>query len=563
MLKNRFTIMLFALLAVFMAGCGKDWLEVKPTDGVIKERFWNTKEDVYNAVIGCYQGILGVTTSPGRGEPTPMELMFAWGELRADNVVAGTYNDESLKMIFNGNLMATSKFCNWASFYECINFCNLVIKLAPDVRDVDLSFTEAELKGFQGEARAIRGMMYLNLVKTFGDIPVRFNPSETDDEDFVNVEQLPEMEALDTIVKDLLVALDEVPASYGTVEFDKGRVTKNTVRAILADAYLWMGRYDDVVLMCNQIITSRKFLLFDAQPQALWLSTEPDPGPGNYNLATQRFVVTSSARDNFVRYLYYTPFSTEVVFELLNPSSRYNPFNRASTGNHLMLAENGSNVKIITSPKVSETGDVFGMEEDEETYATELGNGTLADIRAQNTSYRLQGPGMLIWKYRAVPSGASARSDRGGSWYLYRYADVLLMKAEAIAVNPNSTNDELQEALDIVLDLRMKRNALCQTYREVSLGGVIDANALADFILEERNRELIFEGKRWYDLVRYVRRSPENMARVAQMLSSQASMEYASQLATRLMNEKAYFWPIYNTEIEKSNGSLVQNPFYL
>jgi len=50
---------------------------------------------------------------------------------------------------------------------------------------------------------------------------------------------------------------------------------------------------------------------------------------------------------------------------------------------------------------------------------------------------------------------------------------------------------------------------------------------------------------------------------VAQMLSSQASMEYASQLATRLMNEKAYFWPIYNTEIEKSNGSLVQNHFYL
>jgi len=561
MLKNRFTLVLFALLAVFMASCGKDWLEVKPTDGVIKERYWNTKEEVYNAVIGCYQGILGTDANPG-GSLSPIELMFAWGELRADNVVAGTLEDASLQMIFNGNLVATNKFCNWTTFYKCINYCNLVIKLAPEVRDVDMSFTEAEMKAFQGEARGIRGMMYLNLVKTFGNIPMRFTPSETDDEDFVNVVQLSEMQALDSIVEDLLVALDEVPATYGTLEFDKGRITKNTIRAILADAYLWMGRYDDVVQMCNQIITSRKFLLFDAMPVAIMTGVDPDPGPGNYDLSTQRFKVGGSAQNDFIDYLYYTPFSTEVVFELLNPSSRYNPFNRNDTKYPLMLAENGSNVKIVASPKVSESGDVFGKEEEEDTYATELADGTLVDVRGENTSYKLQGPGMLIWKLRAR-SKTQNKGDRGGSWYLYRYADVLLMKAEAIAVNPNSTNEELQEALDIVLDLRMKRNALCQTYREVSVGGIINAADLADFVLEERNRELIFEGKRWFDLVRYVRRSPENMARVAEMLASQASTEYAAQLATRLMNEQAYFWPIYQSEIENSNGSLVQNPFYL
>ena len=552
MYRNRITIALFALVALFTAGCGKDWLEVKPTDGVIKERFWNTKEDVYSAIIGCYQGILGITASPGSGSMVPVELMFAWGELRADDLVAGTLEDESLTYVLNGNLLSSSKFCDWASFYTCINYCNQVVYSAPDVQDVDLSFTDSERKAYQGEARAIRSMMYLYLVKVFGDIPMRMVPSESDNQDYVNLVQYTELQAMDTIVKDLLVALNDVPESYGDAAFDKGRITKNTVRAILADAYLWMERYADTKYYCNQIISSNKFSLFDTDQKAIWLSAEPDPGPGNYDLATQRFTVGGSDRTNFRTYLYTTAFSTEVIFELQNPSSRYNPLNR--NGSSLMIAESGSNVKLMASPKVCDTQEVFGVESEEDTYATELAASTLVDIRGQYNSYSLVGPGYLVYKYRG---------SYGGSWYLYRYADVLLMKAEAIAANPESTQSDLREAKGIVEDLRAKRNALCQTYINTEAGGVIDAATLSEFVLAERNRELIFEGKRWFDLVRYARRSEQNMAAVADMLAAQAGPEYSAQLSIRLRNEKAYFWPILKSEIEASNGTLKQNPFYL
>lgn len=553
-------IVLIALVAALLAGCGKDWLELPPTDGVIKERFWNTKEDVYNAVIGCYQGIIGTESSPGKGALGPIELMFAWGELRADNITVGTLDDESIRMIVNGNLISTNKFCGWATVYTCINYCNQVVYSAPSVQLVDRSFSDAQLKGFQGEARAIRSLMYLNLVKVFGDIAVRFDPSEDDNQQYVLLKQLPELQVLDTLEADLLVALAGVPETYGSVEFDKGRITKNTVRAILADLYLWAQRYDDAVFMCNQIITSNKFALFEPTVAPIWMGVEADPGPGHYDLATQRFKLVGNMQNAFITYLYNTQFSTEALFELTISSRRYNPFTQKSS--NLMMREDGNNVKLLASPKVWDTKTVFGAEIDELTYAPEIANGSLRDIRGENTSFRITGPGYLIWKFRATSTSGS-KGQYGGSWYVYRYADVLLMKAEAIAANPESTQENLQAALQIVLDLRSKRNALVQTYEEVSVGGFISADVLSDFILNERQREFIFEGKRWFDLVRYARRSEANMSKVADMISAQASGDYSAQLSLKLRNRKAYNWPILNDEIIRSNGSLKQNPFYL
>ncbi|RPI43902.1 MAG: RagB/SusD family nutrient uptake outer membrane protein, partial [Bacteroidetes bacterium] len=84
-----------------------------------------------------------------------------------------------------------------------------------------------------------------------------------------------------------------------------------------------------------------------------------------------------------------------------------------------------------------------------------------------------------------------------------------------------------------------------------------------DAILEERARELAFEGKRWFDLLRMGRRNDySRKSRLIEIIVSNVPSTQRRILATKLTNPQGWFLPIFETEVER-NPNLVQNPYYI
>jgi len=133
---------------------------------------------------------------------------------------------------------------------------------------------------------------------------------------------------------------------------------------------------------------------------------------------------------------------------------------------------------------------------------------------------------------------------------VYRYADVLLMKAEAL-----SQKEQFAEAFSI----------LSEIHERAGLPSVSIANtptAYEDAILNERALEFSYEGKRWFDLLRMGRRN--NYARKEKLIEIIVRNVPSTQkriLATKLTNPQGWYLPIFEGEIER-NKNLVQNPFY-
>lgn len=160
----------------------------------------------------------------------------------------------------------------------------------------------------------------------------------------------------------------------------------------------------------------------------------------------------------------------------------------------------------------------------------------------------------LIWKYAGTqPDALTGRSSaelRNANWILYRLADVMLMKAEA----QNQLGDE-DQAMELVNTIRQRAFMPPLT----KPGSSTD---IEDLILEERARELAFEGKRYFDLVRMGRRN--NYARKNAFIERIIQNVNPSQrfvLSTKLTDPYGWYLPIHIDELE-ANINLEQNPFY-
>lgn len=497
-MKNniRKQILLIAIISIGLLSCNK-WLDLKPRDGIVGDEFWQTKEQVDAAVTGVYASFQSATN--GR---SIVDFMFVWGESRADMVTTGNRTSADEQDIININMTANNAFSDWAGFYKTINYCNVIIDLAPGVLTKDNTFSQQHLDRAVGQALAVRALMYFYLVRTFRDVPLKLDATVSDK----NIASIPKTGGdtiLNQIVSDLKLAETKLPTTYNnTVKFDKGRITKYGVNAILADVYLWMDKYAEAAAECDKIINSNSFNLVS----------------GN----------------QFFNELFLNGASRETIFELQYDEQVLNPFYNMHTPSQKRY---GGAMHIAES--------VFGLD---------FVNATpQLDYRGENAAFR-EGD-FSIWKYvGADDNGDSYRAfDQSfAPWIFYRYADALLMKAEAI----NEMNQPL-EASRLVKAIRERSRAI-----EIIPMDSTDKTSMADYILAERQREFAFEGKRWYDLLRCAKRN--NYEKVTLLMNSAAisiipSLQQAA--FNKLKDPNCHYMPIHFNELS-SNPLLVQNPFY-
>lgn len=508
MLSNKIFKFLCLLIILSSASSCKKWLDRKPENGIIRQNFWKSKEQVQATVFGCYASLLGAPAGIN-DRPLP-EYFFLWGELRADMLTPSTgITNEELE-IMNVNILETNSLTNWRSVYRTINYCNTVIDFAPEVLKTDATFSKQALDAYLSEAKALRALMYFYLVRSFRDVPLVLKATSSDDQ----LEQLAKStgaEVLQQIVKDLSEAEATAPLTYNNQVSDKGRITRYTINAIQADVYLWMEKYPEANAACDKVINSGRFGLVSGNSS--WFPTVFANGNSN-----------------------------EGIFEIQFDKQKLNTFYSMFRTRPRFLASS-----IVTDPN-------------DGLYQVDLQDATKKDIRGDGAAVNFGDA--RIWKYVGIDeTSVRAEAESYAHWIVYRYADILLMKAEALVLTGSG-----QQALDLVDRIRQRGRALntggssgTGTFRSVS---PTDTDGILDYILEERAREFAYEGKRWYDLLRFAKRNNyERLDILLEMVSRSVPGSLQQSAIAKFRDQNSHYLPIYQYELQ-TDKNLVQNPFY-
>lgn len=480
-----------ALLLLPAAPACNKWFDVQPANEQTYASYWQTKEEVHAVMIGAYSGLCSA-----------LEKMVMWGEIRSDEMILGPAksSNEELNSIKELEIKPTFGLVGYLPMYQVIGRCNALLHFAPGVQLFDKTFTDEALKAYLAEATWLRSLCYFYLVRTFRDVPYVTEPY-LDDEYKFQIAKTDGDEILNKLVADLQRTLNDLPIKHENNSWqNKGRGTLFASQALLADIFLWQGKYPEALAACNSILNSGVYRLLDTEE---WYD------------------------------LFYPGNSEESIFEL-QWSDEYEQTNELFNWFH----NGGNNASYI----ISEGARLRYGDPENSTDIRGL-KGTFLDNNK-------------IWKYAGTAIGGnSLRSDEqhDANWIIYRLADILLMKAEALVMT-----DAYLEAYDLVATIRTR--AGCTE----ALPYPGDQGAALDMILDERGRELCFEGKRWYDLVRVaIRDNGLYKQKLIQMLLTNVAPSLRPLYESRLQNPYGYYFPLSDAEVEAGGGELIQNPYYL
>ena len=496
-MRIKITYTLLILLSLASFSCD-DYLDLRPQDGTVRQDFWQTKEDIQAAVIGIYSSMLN--NPPSVSDRALPEYLFMYGELRGDMVAPGPNVIDEQTDFITSNILPSNSITSWSSFYRIINYCNTVIDLAPAVIDEDPTLTQEQLDNYIAEALTIRAYMYFTLARSFKDVPLKLEATLSDQDNF-QLPVTPQEQILEQVKLDLEEAESLATEDYGNIPENKGRITKHAINAIQTDVYLWTNEYQSALDAANKVINS-----------------------GEYSLVP--------ATNNWFNTVYAQGNSSESIFEFQYTSQNLNPFYSIFLQRPQFLA----------APSVLE--DVFGVDYDDPENK---------DIRGERASMV---PGTNeIYKYTGLNENErKALQNSDTHWFVYRYAGILLLKAEAL--------NELgrgSEALEIIEEIREAREAIQSTSENVNPD---NTNAVTDYILAERSRELAFEGKRWFDILRNARRNNyERLDILIAVAINSAPPSQQQSIVNKLQDPNSHYLPINEYELY-TNKELTQNPFY-
>lgn len=499
----KYTIIL--LLIGVLAGSCNNWLDLAPESDRLSEEYWTSKEDVANTMMSCYTRMRQC-----------QERMLQWGEIRADVLVLTGRQGVELTKLNKQDINPENTLTKWNEFYKVINAANAIIQYAPGVLKKDPLFTEEECDQYLAEAKAVRSLMYFYLVRTFRDVPL------ITDAYLLDIQELKQPKTSDQaiisrVILDLQWSLKRLNLSYTAKWENKCRATRWAAQTLLADIYLWNEQYKECIDACELIINSDRFKLMGVIKED---EEEKD----------------EAEKEKWFD-IFYPGLSDESIWELYydhENNQKNDLFSRFSDGGHYKL--------------IQKMADYFTADE----------NST--DLRGLNNTYIKDN---LIWKYLGINNDGTARrtdANKSPNWIFYRYADVLLMYAEACVMfsDDASYRKKAMNALN-----QVRNRALATPMKEEDALTLSQKDFLTE-ILNERKIEFVAEGKRWYDLVRFAKKNNYTTYKqmVTDILLENVPMAEKAIYQTKLANPYNLYLPIYKEEIDMGKGVLVQNPAY-
>ncbi len=579
-----------SVAALTLAGCS-DFLEIEPRDVIVLEQFWNEKADVDAIVAGCYTQLQSDAC---------ISRMIIWGEARSENMSPGNNvasSNVNLLNVLNENIISKNPYTTWVDFYSVINRCNTVIKYAPGVAEDDPGYTQSELQATIAEVTALRSLCYFYLIRAFRDVPFS-REAYTDDDQEMELPATPFDVVLDSLIYDLESVKDMAVDRYPTTTplYQTGRITKEAINAMLCEMYLWKQDYDRCIQYADAVIESKKKIAEEIQAGGIGSNRGGGRGGrgGSGGSSNDNFARTNgypllnnlSGTNDYGRaynYMFtdddYTEYAQqEIIFQLVfndRPSANSMPNNSTIATLYGNSGLNNASGQLAPSDYLlDDIGKSTGrtvFDDRNKTVDCRMYTNVYSKAKSIN-KYVSQNITVDVSKAtEPAVSGYDTKwgqNDCGSNWIIYRLSDIMLMKAEALAQKLQEGSDaevisHNKPYLDEVFSLvnAVNKRSICQSELKDTLVATDYATKaqMETLVLRERQRELMFEGKRWFDLVRQARRDGATT-----QLSSAALQKVttgSALIANKLSKMDAIYWP-YNYEELKANTKLHQNPAY-
>ena len=552
--KARVSYLLLLSFSPLLLSSCSDFLDILPMNSTVLENYWKEKADVTGAVNGCYEALASEDV---------VTRMGVWGELRSDNVVAGANVPNHLNEMLRENLLPTNDMCKWSYLYNVINRCNIVCHYAPEVEQIDPNYTYNEMKATIAEMKAIRALCYFYLIRTFRDVPYTTEPSIDDNQNYVIPATRFDV-VIDSLITDLESVKDDAQRRFELEKVqnksiyvpaaNNSRITRWAIYALLADLYLWKGDWNNVIKYCDMVIDYKKQVyeellqidqindieLYDGIPMIMEATVKGTKDVGN--TYTSLFGNGNSFESIFEIY-YNGNTGQENNWISSYYGNRDNSIGRLRAADFLMDGFTSNNNQVWLSQ-----GDCRAYESMESS-----GNSlSITKYVRQSASFSLQRLGI-------VNVAGDRRTRKDANWIIYRLSDVMLMKAEALI--QRSEND-WPEAFQLINNVYKRANNISP---ETTTGSLVfetyntSKEKMEDLLFEERHREFLFEGKRWFDLVRLARRDGKTERLTSSVIRKHRQDQNVIRI--KLTDPNYIYFPYARAEL-KANPLLIQNPAF-
>lgn len=483
---------------MFISSCSEDFINLSPISNKSADGLFETEEGFEQAVIGAYDGLQRAAVTA--------EFPAILSEQRSDN----SFQDQ---VVSSNNDLSVTKFTvssanpllnqAWSQLYTVINRCNNVL-----VHLDDIELDAAKKDQYTGEVKFIRALMYFDLVRYFGDVPLVTSTLSISEALDVLRSSVEDVYAV--IIEDLEDAIDKLPASYASAEV--GRATTYAAQGLLGRVYMTRSGYP---LQTNEWTKARD--LFQGIIQS-----------GAFNFAENYADNFDVANENGGESVFSIQFKAGVDGEG-NPIPTRNAPNLIDKEDPLGLPFGGSPSGIWVSE------DFINSFEAEDV---RLSESVRLEWRHTDGSLRTD----ELWSQKFVSGTPVNANDWDINWPVIRYTDVMMMYAEALNELGYAPDGE---AFDIINQVRTRAGLLPKTSTDVP-----NQQAFRLWIEEERRHEFAFENLRWHDLVRTDR-----------ALDVMKSFLSNYGLQNNVKSKDQYIYPIPLREMEV-NPMLSQNPGY-
>lgn len=482
--------LLFGWMLGSLLACKQEFLEKKPLGQLTSDNFFQTEQHAIwatNAVyahlrawqvhVFSYIGMTDIPSDDADKGSTPNDANFL-NEM--DNF---TYDA--------GNLAPLTQ---WQGFYQGIYRANLAIDHIPQIE------MDEQLKArLIGENKFLRAYFYFCLVRWFGDVPLIIHPLQPDE---YKQARTPLAEVYAQIEQDLLDAIAVLPKKSAYPPADLGRATQGAAQALLAKVYLTRHDFAQAEIYCMEVINSGEYALFPDYAR-LFL-------PEGENSEESVFEVQATA------------------LETGGGGSQYNEVQGVRGTPNLGWGFNRPSDALVAA---YEPGDP-------RRDATIL---YVGEVLPDGSAIVEDNPNILNERYNQkawVPNHPGGNGNGPGNIRILRYADVLLMAAEAL-----NENGRPQQALTYLNRVRARaRGNRHNVLRDIT---TTEQEALRRIIWHERRVELAMEQHRWFELAR--------QGRLAEAMQA---------VGKNFVPGKHELFPIPQSEIDLSGGLLQQNPGY-
>ncbi|QKZ11210.1 RagB/SusD family nutrient uptake outer membrane protein [Spirosoma sp. KUDC1026] len=487
---KRIAILFSSLL--LLAGC--DVLDKQPLPSITPENFFTNADDAEAAITAAYDAM---QVAGYYGQDANVI-----GEMPSDNCTSTNGDVNAMERIIW--TPQTGQVNNYfQNLYISINRANAVLKYVPAI-----TMDTARRNQIVGEAYFLRGLHYFNLVRLYGGVPLRLEPTESGESSIVTLARSTPEQIYTQITADLQQAERLTAADLGGQAQNRARAIKTTVNALQARVFLTQQRWADAATAASKVLSSS---LYQLSPTFKGLYP-PDNNPESIF----EIQYSGNADGGFVL--------PDLVLPSPPATYSYPKFNIPTTE----LIERYADT--LTDLRYKFTGQVTSAGRDHASY-----------VKA--TSMNVNDNGYFVYKWTSNPNAFNSPDN----YYVLRLADVYLMYAEAI----NEQSGPTQQALNRLNTVRTRAGLPALT-----LADLTTQQAFRNEVDRQRRLELAFEGERWFDLIRYARHAQTGTG-VSHAVTALDIIQ--QQRGTRDANYLLF--PIPQNEIN-NNPLLQQNPGY-